>query len=177
MQFPRIFPACALGILFCIPFVVSAHNQGPERVVDGKYVVLLLLQPKEEAMQLRFFFRDMQSGREVTLPVSGFVEFLDADTAQPVMEGQQLSAENGKADMTVTFPRDGLYHIELRFQTSDAPGHIYKPEAWDVWMPGTVQMGSLPFGVSEWLTVGLGAFIVLLIGSSVLQNRRKKSTM
>jgi hypothetical protein len=173
VKFPRIFPACALGILLCIPFVVSAHNQGPERVVDGKYVVLLLLQPKEEAMHLRFFFRDMQTGREVTLPVSGFVEFLDADTAQPVMEGQQLSTENGKADMTVTFPHDGLYHIELRFQTSDRPGYMYKPEAWDVWMPGTVQTESLPFGVSEWLTVGLGGGIMLLIGASLLQNRGK----
>src|SRR5438094_2977996 len=46
-----------------------AHG-GPEKVVDGRFVVTLALAPTVGGTRLQFFFRDFASGRLVTEPVS-----------------------------------------------------------------------------------------------------------
>lgn len=171
------FAITALLALAAICPAALAHHEGPERVVDDTYVVLLLLQPQEgNAMRLTFTVRDMHTGKQLTTPMTGIVEFIEADTKKAAMEPQRIAGEGGRATMTTTFPHDGLYNIGLSFRLGNPPGELYQPEAWDVWMPGT-EKRSLPFGTSEWLTVGLGAFFAVLVGMSLLQNSRKKSTI
>jgi len=176
MKFLYLLSASFLGILFCMPSFALADHPGPERIVDNKYVVLLHVQPQGEEMQLRFYFRDMKTGKPLQIPISGMVEIKATDTKQPAMENRPFSTEEGKMEMAVLFSEAGAYSVALSFKTTDALEQIHTPEEWGIWIPG--KEGAVPpFGLSEWLTVGLGGSIAILVVLSLLQNRRKKSTI
>lgn len=145
------------------PFARADH-EGPERVVDGKYVVVLSLFPEEEGMKLQFFFRDQRTGKQLSLPVNGTVSFLEAESKTKIGDGT-FRAETGKGGVTYTFPKDGLYVVTLSF-TVGASEEAYMAESWQVWVPGK-ESGAVPApGLSEWLGYGIaGAAVLLVIGS------------
>lgn len=84
-------PIFLLTLLFCsTPSPALADHEGPERVVDGKYVILLSMLPEGESMKM-IFFRDMRTGKPLSIPVTGSVTILDPNTTQAVMQKTPFS--------------------------------------------------------------------------------------
>lgn len=176
--FARYLLPLAFGLLGFFSFFPRAHadHEGPERVIDGKYVVILSLFPEEEGMKLRFSIRDMMTGKAVTVPVTGTVSLQEAESETKIGE-ERFTTENGRGEVVHVFPRDGLYEIALSFETSDTPGKIYESVSWQLWMPG-VESGGVPLpGLSEWLGFSLLGCALLVLLINILQRRKRKGIL
>jgi hypothetical protein len=79
----RVISAAALLLASLILFtdirIVRANGE-PEKVVEGKYVVSLVLIPRGEEMSLRFFFRDFRTGQRLLVPISFKIKIRDYQT-------------------------------------------------------------------------------------------------
>ncbi len=162
------------------PYVVLADHEGPERIVEDKYVVSLSIIPAEgrsgSEMNLRFFFKDTRTGKNLEIPIEADVTAEEADTGAIVFE-KHIEVLNGVGSVIYQFPKSEIYTVELSFEKSDEPGKIYGPLHWDVWVPGLVQGdNNYPLGGSEIagfsiLTLFLG---VLAFNFWQLKQRKKK---
>lgn len=182
-RIPSIVIAAIISVLlFGMQDAAVADHQGPERVADGKYVVLLSLIPQEnretgeQEMKVRFLFRDTQTGKHLTVPLAASVTISDAESRAPVLERQMLS-DYGMMELVTDFPRDGLYSIALAFEIEDGSRAAYRPEPWDVWVPGRERRSGPPFGLSEWLGLAMVGGLMVLIALSLLRHRKRKSSV
>jgi len=111
-----------------------AHGE-PEKVVEGKYVISLMLVPQGEEMSLRFFFRDFQTGQRLLVPISFHIKIRDHQAQKFVFESPNIRASNGVGELVYQFSLDGFYEVFLEFEKADELGKIYRPDDWYVWVP------------------------------------------
>lgn len=134
----RVISAAALLLASLILFtdirIVRANGE-PEKVVEGKYVVSLVLIPRGEEMSLRFFFRDFKTGQRLLVPISFQIKIRDPQARKFVFESPNLRARNGVGDLIYQFYLDGFYEVFLEFEKADEPGKIYRPDDWYLWIP------------------------------------------
>jgi hypothetical protein len=121
-------------ILFSDIRLIWAHGE-PEKVIEGKYVVSLVLVPHGAEMSLRFFFRDFKTGQRLLVPISFQIKIRDPHAQKFVFESPNLRATNGVGDLIYSFSLAGFYEIFLEFEKTDEPGKIYRPEDWYAWVP------------------------------------------
>ncbi len=146
-------------ILVSGPPFAAAHG-GPEKVVDHKYVVSLMLLPAGDAARLRFFFRDFKTGRRLAERVFFRVRIRDEKSGDFLLASPLLSAQDGAGDWLGRFPRDGFYEVFLEFEKSGEPGKIYRPDDWYLWIaagPGAGAGGAFAMlALSGLLAAGSG---------------------
>jgi hypothetical protein len=134
----RVISAAALLVASLILFsdirLVCANGE-PEKVVEGKYVVSLVLVSLGEEMSLRFFFRDFKTGRRLLVPISFHVKIRDPEAQKFIFETSNLRANNGVGDFAYQFSLDGFYEVFLEFEKADELGKIYRPDDWYLWVP------------------------------------------
>ncbi len=121
-------------ILFSDIQLILAHGE-PEKVVEGKYVVSLVLVPQGEEMSLRFFFRDFKTGQRLLAPISFQIKIRDPRAQKFVFESPSMRARNGVGDLIYQFSLDGFYEVFLEFEKTDELGKIYRPDDWYLWVP------------------------------------------
>ena len=155
----RVIPAAALLVASLILFsdirLIWAHGE-PEKVVEGKYVVSLVLVPQGEEMSLRFFFRDFKTGHRLLVPISFHVKIRDPEAQKFIFESPNLRANKGVGDFGYQFSLDGFYEVFLQFEKTDEPGKIYRPEDWYLWIPARPDRGQgVPWTALAVLVVAL----------------------
>ncbi len=170
-----------LALIFTILFhseLALADHIGPEKIVDGKYVVILSLVPEENAtgtMRLRFLFRDMQTGKPLLAPVSYNAKIID-DKQQIVFENHSMKAVNGLGEFTYQFPKNGLYKVFLEFEKADEPDKTYKVDSWPIWVPGQKREFFYPLGMSELAGFALLilALVIVFVNYLLIKRKSKK---
>ena len=123
-----------LLILFSDIRLILANGE-PEKVVEGKYVVSLVLVPQGEEMSLRFFFRDFKTGERLLVPISFQIKIRDHQAQKFVFESPNIQASNGVGELVYQFSPDGFYEVFLEFEKADELGKIYRPDDWYLWIP------------------------------------------
>ena len=123
-----------LLILFSDIRLILANGE-PEKVVEGKYVVSLVLVPQGEEMSLRFFFRDFKTGERLLVPISFQIKIRDHQAQKFVFESPNIQASNGVGELVYQFSLDGFYEVFLEFEKADELGKIYRPDDWYLWIP------------------------------------------
>jgi len=121
-------------ILFSDIRLILANGE-PEKVVEGKYVVSLVLVPQEGGMSLRFFFRDFKTGERLLVPISFQIKIRDHQAQKFVFQSPNIQASNGVGELVYQFSLDGFYEVFLEFEKADEPGKIYRPDDWYLWIP------------------------------------------
>jgi hypothetical protein len=121
-------------ILFSDIRLILANGE-PEKVVEGKYVVSLVLVPQGEEMSLRFFFRDFKTGERLLVPISFQIKIRDHQAQKFVFESPNIQASNGVGELVYQFSPDGFYEVFLEFEKADELGKIYRPDDWYLWIP------------------------------------------
>lgn len=164
---------------YAYPIALADHD-GPERIVDGKYLVSLSIIPVEgrarSEMNMRFFFKDTLTGRALEMPIVMDVTAREADTGVIIFE-KNVEASGGVGSIVYQFPKSEIYIVQMNFQKSDEPGKVYGPLTWEVWVPGLVQGdNNYPLGGSEIAGFSiLAIFLIILTGNFFqLRQRRKK---
>ncbi|OGY59578.1 MAG: hypothetical protein A3B23_01335 [Candidatus Colwellbacteria bacterium RIFCSPLOWO2_01_FULL_48_10] len=155
--------------------IAYADHQGPERIVEGKYGIVLSIIPGDtvNSLSLRFFINDARTGKRVS-DITAAVSIDDQDGVL-VLTGQSVEVKDGAAELKYIFPMSGLFDVSLEFK-KNGEDRTYRPEAWSVWVPGKdgVSIGSsYPIGFSELASMGLGVFAIALIIWSFITNRKK----
>lgn len=172
----KILMAAALWVLFGFGGISHADHQGPERIVEGKYTVILSILPEENnSLKLRFFFNDSQNGRPVS-DITATLSIAD-EKGVAVLAGRPVEVKNGVGEVTYIFPAIGLFEIALEFK-KNGEAHIYRPEPWSIWAPGESGAGigaSYPLGLSEVASIALAIFAVVLIAWSFMANRKNRN--
>ena len=169
----RVIPAAALLVASLILFsdirLIWAHGE-PEKVVEGKYVVSLVLVPQGEEMNLRFFFRDFKTGQRLLVPISFHVKIRDPEAQKLIFESPNLRANKGLGDFAYQFSLDGFYEVFLQFEKTDEPGKIYRPEDWYVWVPaGQAAEAHGYYGI-----IAISALLVAISGMA-WRSRKKRN--
>ena len=109
-----------------------AHG-APEKVIDERFVVTVALAPDGDLTRLRFFFRDFQTGRGLTEPISARVRIARDETLTLLHEGPAVVVGSW-ADVLYRFPDDGFYEVLLEFSLGSEPARVYQPEDWRIWV-------------------------------------------
>ena len=81
----------------------SAANGAPEKVVEGRFVVTAAVAPAGDTARLRFFFRELRSGRSLAGPLSFRVRVLDARSGTVVHQSATVAAVSGRGDRRMEF--------------------------------------------------------------------------
>ena len=155
--------------------IAFADHEGPERIVDGKYTIILSIIPKDNnALDLRFYFNDSETGKIVSdlMPTIS----INDDKGSTVLSGQQITLKDGVASFLYTFPSSGLFSVMLNFYKGGVADKVYRPEAWSVWVPGKegTSGAGYPIGLSEILSFGLAGTAVALVIWSLMANKKSK---
>lgn len=144
-----------------------AHG-GPEKVVEGRFVVTVALAPDGEFTRLRFFFRDFQTGRGLTVPMSIRVRIAEDETLTPVHD-TEAAAVGGRADVLYHFPHDGFYEVVLEFSLDGDPERVYRPEDWRIWVGPPQELDGRTWA---WVTVTSALLTVMVVAS--LKSKRSE---
>jgi hypothetical protein len=156
-------------ILFSDIRLIWAHGE-PEKVIEGKYVVSLVLVPQDAKMSLRFFFRDFKTGQRLLAPISFQIKIRDPQAQKFVFESPNLRARNGVGDLIYQFYLDGFYEVFLEFEKADEPGKIYRPDDWYLWIPaGHAAEAQGYYGI-----IAISALLVAISGT-VWWSRKKRN--
>jgi hypothetical protein len=147
--------ASLVVVLAAAPLAL-AHGV-PEKVV-GNLVVSLVLVSVHDKTALRFFFRDLSSGRPLAVPVAFRVHLRDEAAGTQVEESPRLTTSTGTGEFVPRTPRHGLHEVLLEFERADRPGRMYRPEDWLVQMGHRGTAGPTPGG---W---ALAAGLAILLG-------------
>jgi len=162
-------------LLFFLPSGAFADHEGPERIVEGKYVVILTLVPEGKAMRLKFFFRDALGGKSLTQQIFLGLKIADEKNTKILIEEKNIEVKNGVGEFVYQFSRDGLYNVFMEFEKADEPGYIYRSAPWSIWAPGA-EAGkgrSYPIGASELAGFGLAALLALIVFINLWGRKRK----
>ena len=125
----------AAVLLAALPGVAGralAHG-APEKVIDERFVVTVALAPDGDLTRLRFFFRDFQTGRGLTEPMSVRVRIAEDEAPTPLHDGH-AAVVGSWADVLYQFPHDGFYEVVLEFALDREPARVYRPEDWRIWV-------------------------------------------
>jgi hypothetical protein len=125
----------AAVLLAALPGVAGralAHG-APEKVIDERFVVTVALAPDGDLTRLRFFFRDFQTGRGLTEPMSVRVRIAEDEAPTPLHD-QRAAVVGSWADVLYQFPHDGFYEVVLEFSLDAEPARVYRPEDWRIWV-------------------------------------------
>lgn len=135
----------------------SADHPTPERVVENKYTVILLMFPEGEQMRLRFIFKDVETGKNITSPVKIRLSIAEDSSRKILLAGKETQTLNGIIEFPYKFPSGGLYKVELKFEANE--GKIHQPDAWALWVPGQKKnlFQRYPIGIAE-----IGGFLLFL---------------
>ena len=170
----EIFAASLLLLINAV--VVYADHEGPERIVEGKYTVILTIIPiGDDSLNLRFFFRDTQTGRAVSDIVS--TVFINDESGAVIASGKSMDVRDGAGELQYIFPKSGFFEIFLEFRKIGEPNKIYKPSQWHVWVPGkegASRGASYPLGLSELAGFGLLGFAIVIVAWSYISNRKAR---
>ena len=159
-----------LGLSF-VPGVAGralAHG-GPEKVIDGRYVITVALAPDGELTRLRFFFRDFRTGRGLTDPMSVRVRIAEDETLTPLHD-TRAAAVGGRADVLYQFSHDGFYEVVLEFSLDSEPGRVYRPEDWRIWVGPPQEVDGRTWA---WVTV-TSALLTVVVVASLKGHRRER---
>lgn len=133
-------------------------NGEPEKVVDGRYVVRLVLVPERDAMSFRFSFREFRTGRSLTGPIAYRVKLREGHGGRVLFESPELQTTTSVAEVRYRVPRDGFYETFLEFRRPGVAGAVYKPDDWYVWIPASMDRAPrVPW-------TGLGLLAAVLVG-------------
>jgi hypothetical protein len=155
-------------ILFSDIRLIWAHGE-PEKVIEGKYVVSLVLVPQDAKMSLRFFFRDFKTGQRLLVPISFQIKIRDPQAQKFVFESPNLRARNGVGDLIYQFYLDGFYEVFLEFEKADEPGKIYRPDDWYLWIPaGHAAEAHRYYGI-----IAISALLVAISGMAWWSRKKK----
>ena len=125
-----------LVIVMMFILIQAAHaHEDPQKVVNGKYAVTLIPTPENGSMNLRFYFRDIQTGNSVLAPISFIVRIRDEKNGVFILTSGRINTSTGVGKYDYTFPPEGSYEVLLEFETADEPGKIYTPEDWSILVP------------------------------------------
>ena len=116
-------------------------NGEPEKVVDGRYVVSLVLVPDRDAMSFRFAFRDFRTGKLLADPIAYHVTIREGHIGAVIYESPERVTATGAAEVRYRVPRDGFYETVLEFRHPAARGTVYRPEDWYLWIPASTDRG------------------------------------
>jgi hypothetical protein len=122
------------------PASVRANGE-PEKVVDGRYVVSLVLVPDRDAMRFRFAFRDFRTGKPLAGPIAYHVTIRDGHGGAVIYETPELVTASSAAEVRYRVPRDGFYETVLEFRHPAVGGSVYRPEDWYLWIPAGTDRG------------------------------------
>lgn len=159
-----------------------AHNAEPTRIVDNKYTIILLLEPKGENTLLQFIFRDSSTGKNLLSPVKYHFSVVKGDTtssrsvpSEILSKSPELSAVGGVGRSQYRFPNGGLYKLALDFEVGNNPGKTYHPDSWSLWIPGPTASfwQRYPIGPSEIAGFGLLLAALGAVLASLWFNKRK----
>jgi len=131
-------------------------NGEPEKVVDGRYVVSLVLVPDRDAMIFRFAFRDFQTGKPLADPIAYHVTIRQGHAGAVIYQTPELVTATSAAEVRYRVPRDGFYETLLEFRHPAARGTVYRPEDWYLWIPARPDRGQgVPWTALAVLVVAL----------------------
>lgn len=159
---------------FSAPFARADHAI-PERLINDTYVVTLLPSFEEEEAKLTFFFREIQSGKDIAVPIS-FRVFIEMKDGSSIFASETLTAEQGVGIARFPFPGQGIYTITIEFEKADEPGVIYRPaDPWSLWVPGEGVVDQYPIGYSEIAGFALLAIAIIAIIINILWRRHHQT--
>jgi hypothetical protein len=146
----------------------QAHG-GPEKVIEGRFVVTVALAPDGDLTRLRFFFRDFQTGRGLTVPMSVRVRIAEDETLRPLHD-TQAAATGGRADVLYQFPHDGFYEVLLEFSLDGEPERVYRPEDWRIWVGPPQDLDGRTWA---WVTVTSALLTVVVVAALKSQRNER----
>lgn len=154
----------ALAALFGFGSETTADHLTPERMVENKYTVVLLMIPEGEQVRLRFLFRDIQTGKNITSPIRIRLSIADESSLKILLANKEVETSNGIIDFPYKFPSGGLYKVELVFKKTNEE-KIYQPDAWTLWVPGATKnfFQRYPIGLAE-----IGGFLLFFTAASIV---------
>ena len=156
-----------LAVLFAAAPRASAHGV-PEKVVDDLVVSLVLIRV-HDTTALRFFFRDLRSGRSLAIPVTFRVRLRDEATGAQVEESPRLTTMIGRGEFVPRVPRDGVHEVLLEVERADRAGRVYRPEDWLVEMG---ERGPAGMGPGGWMLVSGLSILVGVVGWRKIRRRQ-----
>lgn len=170
-----LFVLLAFVVLFGFVGRAQADHLTPERVVENTYTVILLMIPEGEQMRLRVLFRDVQSGKNIVVPITYRLSISREASPENILEKKEGETLNGIIEFPYVFPGGGLYEVSLEFEKADEQGKVYRPDTWTLWVPGATQnfFQRYPIGFTE--IAGFSALFASLgvVGFSVWWFRAK----
>jgi len=135
----------------------GAHGD-PEKVVDGRYVVSLVIVPEGDATRFRFAFRDLRSGKLLAEPIHYYVTIREEHDGDALYESPELLTETGIAEVRYQVPWDGFYETVLEFRHPAPRGPFYRAEDWYLWIPAREHRAhGLPWMVLAVLVLALAS--------------------
>jgi len=140
----------------------------PEKVV-GDLVVSLVLVPVHDTTALRFFFRDVRSGRPLVVPIAFRVRLRDEGAGAQVEESPALTTKTGTGEFVPRVARAGLHEVVLEVERADRPGRTYRPEDWLVEMGALGPVRPVP---GAWVLASGLVFLVGVVGWRGIRRRR-----
>jgi hypothetical protein len=167
----RLFFLALVGVVFLQAPIALADHEGPERVVENRYVVTLLPTFHETETTLKFFFRDILTGKPLSVPVRFHITIEDEKTSEVIFTSPEVETTQGMGEMAYTFPHQGLYSVNMTFEKTDEPHKAFHPGPWPIWTPGSGPT-QYPIGGSEIAGVGLFVLSILVVLTSVWWKKR-----
>ncbi len=158
-----------LFLLFILPTSVLADHATPERVVEGKYTIIV--SPNHAKGEIRFFFRNSATGKNITESIK--YQF----SIEGIDSGGVYETQNGIGVVPYIFSRGGLHELNLTFVLL---GKKYIPEHWTLWVPGEASsfFERYPVGYTEIAGfVTLLVALIILIVTAIINKRREPYTI
>ena len=149
IRFGRAGALVVTGLVLCLCFAISpaqADHATPERVVEDKYVVSLWPTFAGDTAQVRLFFRDLHTGKNLLVPIQYQIEVIQDDTT--VFTGKE-STDQGVGELSIQLPGAGIYKFRMEFEVSGDENAVYRPSEWSIWAPGAGGRERYPITYSE----------------------------
>ncbi|MBI2626280.1 MAG: hypothetical protein HYW69_01660 [Candidatus Nealsonbacteria bacterium] len=134
---PSLFLISSL-FFFSLWSIAAADHLTPERVIENKYTVILLMIPDGEQMNLRFFFRDANTGKNIIIPIAFRISIAEDSSDSILLDKKEGKTANGIIELPYKFPSGGLYKISLEFEKA-GEDNVYRPDPWTLWVPGATK--------------------------------------
>ena len=146
-------------------FSVFADHAAPERIVDNKYAVIILPFSENKETGLRFIFRDIKSGKNLSFPVTYHFSIIEEGSGKIIYESLAEEAKNGVGESVYQFSGSEFYKVSLEFKVADGTGNTYRPDRWTIWVFGKNSKFSQRYPISS---SAIGGLISLLFAAAMV---------